>query len=129
SEQQALRRCDGAGFTSGRCALDHLNKSSTSRHSRDLKARVDIINQSQGDLFISLHVDYRPQQKYAWGPIVLYSKRHPQNKVLAAIVQKDLNKLKTSSSQHRAKNREDLYILKAKKTPGVIVGVGFFSNA
>lgn len=109
-------------------ALDHLNQSSYSRHLRDLKARVDIINQSQGDLFISLHVDYRSQQKQAKGPMVLYSNRHPQNKIIATTLQKHLNDLQASFPIHKSKERHDLYVLKAKKTPGVIVEVGFLSN-
>lgn len=109
-------------------ALDHLNKFYTSRHLRDLKARVDIIKQVDPDLFISLHVDYRPQQKYAQGPIILYSKRHPKNKVLAATLQKHLNRLNISTTQHQVKNREDLYLLKINQMPGVIMELGFFSN-
>ncbi|MGM0502335.1 MAG: N-acetylmuramoyl-L-alanine amidase family protein [Bacillota bacterium] len=109
-------------------ALDHLNQSFSSRHLRDLKARIDIINQSQNDLFISLHVDYRPQQNQAKGPMVLYSDRHPQNKIIATTLQKHLNDLQTSFPIHKPKKRHDLYVLKAKKTPGVIVEVGFFSN-
>lgn len=109
-------------------ALDHLNSSSSSRHTRDLRARVDIINQSKADLFISLHVDYRPQQKQAQGPMVLYSSRHPQSKVIAITLQKHLNQLQTSFPIHNPKKRQDLYVLKARKTPGVIVEVGFFSN-
>ena len=110
-------------------ALDHLNKSSSSRHIRDLKARIDIINQPQVDLFISLHVDYRPQQTYARGPMVLYSGRHPQNKIFANTLQKHLSNLQSSFPEHQPKKRSDLYVLKAKKTPGVIVEVGFFSNS
>ncbi|MBM7555596.1 N-acetylmuramoyl-L-alanine amidase family protein [Halanaerobacter jeridensis] len=109
-------------------ALDHLNQWSSSRHTRDLKARVDIINQSKADLFISLHVDYRAQQREAQGPMVLYSDRHPQNRVIATTLQQHLNKLQTSFPIHKPKKRPDLYVLKAKKTPGVIVEVGFFSN-
>ncbi|MGM0502512.1 MAG: N-acetylmuramoyl-L-alanine amidase [Bacillota bacterium] len=110
-------------------ALDHLNNSFRSRHIRDLKARIDIINSPKADLFISLHVDYRPQQTQARGPMVLYSDRHPQNKVLATIFQKHLNELQASFPVHKPKKRYDLYVLKAKKTPGVIVEVGFLSNA
>ncbi|GAB6098505.1 N-acetylmuramoyl-L-alanine amidase CwlD [Halanaerocella petrolearia] len=112
-------------------ALDHLNNYSSSRHTRDLRARIDIINQEDVDLFISLHVDHRIGQPKMRGPVVLYYPRHSQTKVLATTLQKYLNKIEyenLSSTYHQPKKRSDLYVLKAKNTPGVIIEVGFITN-
>lgn len=65
------------------------------------------------------------------GPTVLYHSRHPQNKILAKTLQKYLNKIEYSNLEpvnHAPQERKNLYILKAKKTPGVIVEVGFITN-
>ncbi|OCL26563.1 hypothetical protein U472_11275 [Orenia metallireducens] len=112
-------------------SLDHLNKYSSSRHTRDLRARLDIINQEAVDLFISLHVDHRIGQTWQRGATVLYYPRHRQNKRIAKIMQKHLNQLEyqgIKNKNHQIKKRRDLYILKAKNTPGVLIEVGFITN-
>jgi N-acetylmuramoyl-L-alanine amidase len=111
-------------------ALDHRNNYSSSRHRRDLRARVDIINQGKADIFISLHVDARGNEMMA-GPMVLYHSRQPQNKVLAEIIQNHLNEINHPEANfpaHGIKRRRDLYILKAKNTPGIIIEAGFITN-
>jgi len=111
-------------------SLDHLNKYSSSRHTRDLRARLDIINQEKVDLFISLHVDHRIGQSWQRGASVLYYPRHLQSKRLAEIIQKHLNQLEYQGfkNKHQIKKRRDLYILKAKNTPGILIELGFITN-
>ncbi|MCK8827396.1 N-acetylmuramoyl-L-alanine amidase [Natroniella acetigena] len=111
-------------------ALDHLNQYSRSRHQRDLMARIDIVNQEEVDLFISLHIDARTGQPGMQGPTVLYYPRHRQNQKVAEILQKHLNQIEYPNFNppaHHARQR-DFYILKAKKTPGVIIELGFITN-
>ncbi|TDX51644.1 N-acetylmuramoyl-L-alanine amidase family protein [Orenia marismortui] len=112
-------------------ALDHLNKYSSSRHTRDLRARIDRINQLEADIFISLHVDNRINQPWQKGAVVLYYPRHQQNKIIAEIVQRHLNNLKypgVKIKDHKILKRRNLYILKAKKTPGILIELGFITN-
>ncbi|WP_035571858.1 N-acetylmuramoyl-L-alanine amidase family protein [Halonatronum saccharophilum] len=112
-------------------SLDHLNNYSRSRHTRDIRARIDIINQKEVDLFISIHVDNRLGQRSMRGPVVLYSSRHKENKTIAETLQKHLNNLGyqgVEDTKHNIKRRNDLYILKSQNTPGVLVEVGFITN-
>jgi N-acetylmuramoyl-L-alanine amidase len=112
-------------------SLDHLNQYSSSRHTRDLRARLDIINQDGVDLFISLHVDHRIGQTWQQGATALYYPRHRQNKIIAEVVQKHLNQLEyqgVRKKQHQIKKRSDLYILKAKENPGILIELGFITN-
>ncbi|WP_408956377.1 N-acetylmuramoyl-L-alanine amidase [Natroniella sp. ANB-PHB2] len=111
-------------------ALDHLNQYSKSRHQRDLMARIDIVNQKEVDLFISLHIDARTGQPEMQGPTVLYYPRHRENQKIAEILQKHLNQINYPNFNpptHHIHQR-DFYILKAKKTPGVIIELGFITN-
>jgi N-acetylmuramoyl-L-alanine amidase len=51
---------DGANVIMTRAkdiSLDHLNRKNEYRHKRDLISRVDIINSTAPDLFLSIHVN------------------------------------------------------------------------
>ncbi len=112
-------------------SLDHLNNYSTSRHTRDLRARIDIIHQAEADIFVSLHVDHRIRQSWQQGPIVLYYPYHQQSKRLAESIQARLNNLVYKGSKiksHQILKRNNLYILKSRQVPGVIIEVGFITN-
>lgn len=112
-------------------ALDHLNKSSSSRHRRDLIARADIINKSAGQLFISIHVNSLPDKPSENGSIVYFGKRFKQSKALADYIQKELNSVKIDGIIRMPHtpliNR--YYILGCTAVPGVLVETAFMTNA
>lgn len=102
-----------------------------SRHRRDLNTRVNIINESEADIFISLHANYTKNAKKV-GPIVFYCTDSEEGKVLAKYIQDNLNKLSTYKKLDITPNHDitagEYYILKHTNSPGVIVETGFISN-
>ncbi|WP_408956380.1 N-acetylmuramoyl-L-alanine amidase [Natroniella sp. ANB-PHB2] len=111
-------------------ALDHQNKTYSNRHKRDLQARVDIINQNQPDLFISLHVNYFGRKFRIRGPIVFYQDHKTKNKVLADKLQTRLNSIEYEGVEmlNNSICKGDYYILNNTKYPGVLVEMGFINK-
>lgn len=111
-------------------SLDNQNNLSSSRHKRDLLARITRFNSGKYDLFISIHVN-RSSNNRAIGPLVLYSSNFPSSGILAASIQESLNKhIKTELKvdTKRKPVRSSDFILKYANIPGVIVEAGFISN-
>lgn len=108
---------------------DH--KSNGSRHLEDLNARVKIINESNADVFISIHVNHTRNVNKI-GPIVFYYENCEESKKLAGYIQDYLNKLNSYKNMEiDIKNsifQGNYYILKYTTLPGVIIETGFLSN-
>ncbi|AUS97765.1 hypothetical protein CDQ84_07115 [Clostridium thermosuccinogenes] len=112
-------------------ALDDRNNLSTSRHRRDLLARVEMFNSGKYDLFISIHVNRSSNPKAA-GPITLYSTNLPSSALLASSIQEKLNSLMNETYNtkiDRSPVKADFFILKHSNIPGVLVETGFISNS
>lgn len=102
-----------------------------SRHSRDLKSRVEIIRDNKADLFISIHVNHIRDSR-RMGPIIFYNEENRDSKKLGEYIQTSLNKLseyeKMGISLDRVALHGDYYILNNSPAPGVIIETGFISN-
>lgn len=111
-------------------SLDNLNHSSSSRHQRDLNARVSIINSSNAQLFVSIHVN-SSSNSAADGSIVFYSQKFEQNGALAYCIQSALNALTLDGENRTTRNPQegDYYLLNHSDIPGAIVETAFISNA
>ncbi|MGB9819279.1 MAG: N-acetylmuramoyl-L-alanine amidase family protein [Thermovenabulum sp.] len=114
-------------------ALDDRNNKSSSRHRRDLIARTEIINSSGANVFLSIHVNSEKVAPKVRGPMIFYFRESFESKRLAEILQKYLEKA-YSSSGHRVPSRNpypnsSLFLLCNTKIPGVIIEVGFITNA
>jgi N-acetylmuramoyl-L-alanine amidase CwlD len=110
-------------------ALDQLNTSSDSRHSRDLFARNEIIVKSAPDLFLSIHVNANPGNNRASGSIIFYNKQTPRSRNLATQLHNELNQVmeKQKFTQHLPL-AATYYLLRKNLTPGVIIELGFMTN-
>ncbi len=112
-------------------SLDTLVNNGGSRHQRDLMARVDIINYSNAQLFLSIHGNCHKTNLNADGSIVLYNERFPQNKALAYYLQRALNNIEIEGKKrtvHDPQNHPGFFLLNNSKIPGVIVETAFLSN-
>jgi len=114
-------------------ALDHLNKKSEYRHKRDLIARVDIINNSRPDIFLSLHVNAEKSSPKIAGPMVFYYYDSIKSRQLAQYLQKKLEDVYIKAGHTVPKRKPygntSLFILKNTRAPGAIVEMGFITNA
>ncbi len=112
-------------------SLEGLYEGSGSRHQKDLKARVEIINSSNAQLFVSVHCNCHTKNPNADGSIVLYSDKFPQNKAIAYCIQRSLNNIAVDGRKrtvHDPQRFANLLILNTSKIPGILVETAFLTN-
>ncbi|WP_050613677.1 N-acetylmuramoyl-L-alanine amidase CwlD [Bacillus testis] len=107
---------DLAGDTSGYRA----------RKREDLKQRVKLINDSEADLYLSIHLNAFPSSKYS-GAQTFYTMRYKENKYAADFIQSEL-KTNLENTNREAKAIDHVYVMKHALKPGALVEVGFLSN-
>lgn len=97
------------------------------RKKSDFDHRILLINHSQANYYLSIHLNYLSNSSY-YGPQVFYSKVNDQNIYLAEIIQNTLN---SHLSTHREiKNiSSTIYMYQRLKVPGVLIECGFLSNS
>lgn len=96
------------------------------RKRSDLSRRGNIINRSNCDIFLSIHLN--AEETGIWsGAQVFYNNENKENEVLAKLLQKNFNKRLNSNRDYKLAN--DLYLQKRVDRPGVLIEVGFLSNA
>lgn len=93
----------------------------------DMKLRKEIANESQGDMFISIHQNAFPSAGPK-GAQVFYFRDSEEGKHLAETIQKQLKLVINPDNKREAKANTDYYILKNTKIPAAIVECGFLSN-
>ena len=96
------------------------------RKRSDLSRRSNIINKSDCDLFISIHLNAEETNSYR-GAQVFYSETNKKNVEIAKLFQEDFRKELNSTRKYKKDN--SLYLQKRIKVPGVLLEVGFLSNA
>ena len=105
-----------------------VEDSSLSENKRaDLRNRADIANNSNADLFVSIHQNSFPKSNVK-GAQVFYYKGSEEGKRLAYLIQNRLKEVVDIDNQRIAKENESYYVLKQIKIPSVIVECGFLSN-
>lgn len=96
------------------------------RKRSDLSRRGNIINRSMCDLFVSIHLN--AESTGVWrGAQVFYDDINEKNEVFAKILQDNFKKRLNSNREYKLSN--DLYLQKRIERPGVLIEVGFLSNA
>lgn len=92
----------------------------------DLSRRSNMINKSDADMFISIHLN--SESTGTWrGAQVFYNSKLKENAKIADIFQKIFQK--NLYSKRKAKVDNSLYLLKRINRPGVLLELGFLSNA
>lgn len=94
----------------------------------DMKERKRIANESDGDIFVSIHQNAFPKQS-AKGAQVFYHKQSEKGKKLAEEIQKSLKKYVDGENTREIKENTNYYILKKTELPSALVECGFLSNA
>ena len=95
------------------------------RKRSDLSRRVNLINKSKCDIFLSIHLNAEDTNSWK-GAQVFYDDINSSNKKLAMVLQQQLKRdLKTS---RKIKKVDKLYLQKRIAVPGVLIEIGFLSN-
>lgn len=96
------------------------------RKRSDFDNRIKLINNSNADLYLSIHLNYLSDSSY-YGPQVFYNDKSENNKLLAEIIQNYLNeKIKTKREIKSIPSRT--YMYSKLKPNGVLIECGFLSN-
>ncbi|WP_096155934.1 MULTISPECIES: N-acetylmuramoyl-L-alanine amidase CwlD [Bacillus] len=106
---------------------DPTTKGYSRRKIEDLRKRVEMVNHSNGDMFISLHLNAIPSPKWR-GAQTFYYRSLEDNERLAKFIQDEL-RTNLGNTDRSAKSINGIYLLKHANIPGALVEVGFLSNA
>ena len=98
----------------------------SNRKRSDLSRRVNIINKSKCDLFLSIHLNAEDTNTWR-GAQVFYDDVNKMNKKLADTIQHQLKR--DLNTTRKVKKVERLYLQRRTKVPGILIEVGFLSNA
>lgn len=96
------------------------------RKTEDLKQRVRLIEDKQVDMFISIHMNSIPSNRWS-GAQVFYYPNHEDNPNFAALIQDEIRR-NLENTDRIAKTVNTVYLLQALKMPSVLVEVGFLSH-
>jgi N-acetylmuramoyl-L-alanine amidase len=96
------------------------------RKVEDLHKRLNLINESEADLFLSIHLNSIPSPKWS-GAQTFYNPKYEENKELSKAIQKEITRNLENTSRE-AKGLQSVYILKHAKKTGALVEIGFLSN-
>ena len=93
----------------------------------DIHNRVKIGNESQADIFVSIHLNKIPEQQY-YGWQCFFKEGNEQSTKLAKSIQSKLNDAIQKENNRVAMKLDNVYIIKHVEIPTTIVECGFLSN-
>ena len=96
------------------------------RKQEDLRNRVELINTSEADLFLTIHLNAFPSSS-SKGAQTFYTPRFEENEQMAKFIQAEIiRNLENTSREPRLIRR--VYLMEQAKKPGALVEIGFLSN-
>lgn len=98
-----------------------------SRKLADLKLREDITVKENPDVFISVHVNAIPQEKWRGAQVFYHKGGHPDGEFLAKAIQASFQGT-LKNTEREAMGISGVYLLKKAPMPAVLVETGFLSN-
>ncbi|MDD2208425.1 MAG: N-acetylmuramoyl-L-alanine amidase [Bacilli bacterium] len=96
------------------------------RKKSDFDNRIKLINNSNADMYLSIHLNYYSNSKY-YGPQIFYTNNFEENEVLAQFIQNELNK-NLNTKRDIKKNNNTNYMYSKLNIKGVLIECGFLSN-
>lgn len=104
---------------------DLSNNYTISRKKSDLNNRAKIINKSNADMYISIHLNSISSSTWS-GAQVFYDDVNKNNKELALLMQKQLKK--DLGTKRKVKELTNMLLNRKVTIPGILIEVGFLSN-
>ena len=93
----------------------------------DIKKRVKIGNESNADIFVSVHLNKISQKQY-WGWQTFFKKEDEKSKKLATCIQDGIGCVVKRQNKRIPLSIENIYIVDHVQIPISIVECGFLSN-
>lgn len=101
-------------------------KGYSKRKVQDLNRRLEMINDSNTDLYASIHLNAIPSSRWK-GAQTFYFDNLKENKRVSKFIQEELRR-NLENTNREAKTANNIYLLKHAKKPGVLIEIGFLSN-
>ena len=102
-----------------------LSKTTKNRKRSDLANRAKIINESDADMYISIHLNSTTESKWR-GLQVFYNSVNDENKILADTMYEVIKN--NLSNVREVKKENNYYMYKRIIVPGILIEAGFISN-
>src|SRR5690625_3280961 len=96
------------------------------RKSQDIRNRLKFIHDKEADLFISIHLNALPSNRWH-GAQTFYYPTFPENKYLAEMIQSEIIR-NLENTDRVPLHINGIYLLKYAEIPGALVEIGFLSN-
>ena len=109
-------------------ADDDKQSSISKMKQSDLNNRVKIINESNADFCISIHLNKFENSRY-WGWQTFFNEKSEEGKKLAKCIQENVTKVIKKENKRTPLKIEGIKIVDKTSIPVVIVECGFLSNA
>ncbi len=93
----------------------------------DLNARLAIAREYENAVFVSIHMNKFPVEKYS-GLQVYYSQNHEGSRLLAETIQKGARTLREENCRTVKAAGDNIFLLEHITIPAVLVECGFLSN-
>lgn len=103
------------------------SKTIRAKKNEDLDNRVRLINESEADLVVSIHLNSFPQEQY-YGAHVFYQDKNMNGKIAAEFLQDSLKNILDENNKRVPLVRKDIRIMDDTKVPVLLVECGFLSN-
>lgn len=95
------------------------------RYHRDLAARIELVEESDADIFISIHANAVGNAK-RHGAEVFYYAKSEQGKLLANTIQTELHKITHTPATASPGN---YFVLRRNKIPAALIEIGYITNS
>ena len=93
----------------------------------DMRERVKIVSDCENPVFISIHMNSFPEEKYS-GLQVYFSSNDPRSETLARGVQNTVHNILQKENKRKIKCGKDIFLLDRISDPAILIECGFLSN-
>lgn len=100
------------------------NEKIVGRYRRDLAARLEMVEESDADLFISIHANTNANARRR-GAETFYDRKSDCSKALASAIQTELAKITPAATQAAPAN---YFVLRRNKIPATLLEIGYITN-
>lgn len=103
------------------------SKTYRQKKNEDLRNRRILINGSEPDVLLSIHLNSFPQSQY-YGAQSFYKRGSENSKLMAKLIQKEMRRVLDKNNERQPQPRDSIYLLREANCPSVLVECGFLSN-
>jgi len=106
---------------------DNEEEKIKSRKNQDLNKRVEIVNNSNANLLVSIHMNSFPQEKYS-GWQTFYKKNCVYSSEVAKLIQENIKTTTQIENNRVAMEINGVKIIEKSTIPAILIECGFLSN-